>query len=132
MLGEKIVEESGRIVTQRVLPGDTPKMEISFQAAGTVLGTEHTDVGTYTAEMRPNGTLLGEGQGIIMTRDGQTVTWRGNGIGKFTANGAVAWRGAIYYETQSSKLARLNGAAGVFEYETTADGSTKAAVFEWR
>ena len=41
MLGEKIGEISGKITMQRVLPslGGDPKMETSFQATGSVLGT---------------------------------------------------------------------------------------------
>jgi len=41
MLGEKIGEISGKITMQRVLANLSgyPKMETSFQAAGSVLGT---------------------------------------------------------------------------------------------
>ena len=41
MLGEKIGEISGKITVQRVLPnlGGDPKIESSFQATGSVLGT---------------------------------------------------------------------------------------------
>ena len=49
MLGEKIGEISGKVTMQRVLPnlGGYPKMETSFQASGTVLGTNIKDTGTY-------------------------------------------------------------------------------------
>ena len=42
MLGEKIGETSGKITMQRVLPnlGGGPKMETSFQASGSLLGTD--------------------------------------------------------------------------------------------
>jgi hypothetical protein len=33
-------------------------------------------MGTYVSTARPDGTLFGEGQGIIMTDDGEVVTWR--------------------------------------------------------
>jgi hypothetical protein len=41
MLGDKIGEMSGKINSQRVLPnpGGGPKMETSFQAIGSILGT---------------------------------------------------------------------------------------------
>ncbi len=48
-----------------------------------------------------------------MTQDGEMVTWKGQGIGRLTGVGAVSWRGAVYYQTASEKLARLNGIAGV-------------------
>jgi hypothetical protein len=132
MLGEKISEEAGKVTGQRVLAGDAPRMEVSFQATGKQLGVDVTDTGTYIAVVRPNGTLFGEGQGIQMTKDGDTILWQGNGVGRFNANGGVSWRGAIYYQTQSQKFARLNGVAGIFESETDAAGNTKASVFEWR
>jgi hypothetical protein len=49
MLGEKIGEISGKITMQRVLSnlGGYPKMETSFQATGSVLGTNVNDTGTY-------------------------------------------------------------------------------------
>ena len=49
MLGEKIGEISGKVTMQRVLPnlGGYPKMETSFQASGSVLGTNIKDTGTY-------------------------------------------------------------------------------------
>jgi hypothetical protein len=67
MLGEKIGEISGKITMQRVLPslGGDPKMEPSFQAAGSVLGTNIKDTGTYSIVFRPDGTQYGEGQGIM-------------------------------------------------------------------
>ena len=48
MQGDKIGEESGKVTSQRVLPnpGGGPKMETSFQASGTLLGTGHTTTGT--------------------------------------------------------------------------------------
>ena len=67
MLGEKIGEISGKITMQRVLPnwGGDPKMETSFQATGSVLGTNIKDTGTYSTIFRPDGTQYGEGQGIM-------------------------------------------------------------------
>src|ERR1700731_3537204 len=49
MLGEKIGETSGKITSQRVLPnlGGGPKMETSFQANGSILGTNEKEKGTY-------------------------------------------------------------------------------------
>jgi len=59
MLGEKIGEMSGKISSQRVLanPGGGPKMETSFQANGSLLGTDVKETGTYCTVVRPDGTL---------------------------------------------------------------------------
>ena len=61
MLGEKIGEISGKITMQRVLAnlGGDPKLETSFQATGSVLGTNIKDTGTYSTIFRPDGTQYG-------------------------------------------------------------------------
>ena len=46
--------------------------------------------------------------------------------------GAVSDRGILYYRTPSQKLARLNNACGVFEYEVDAAGNTITKVWEWK
>jgi hypothetical protein len=67
-----------------------------------------------------------------MTHDGQTATWKGQGVGKFLAGGAVSYRGAVYYTTASPKLARLNSVAAVFEFEVDAKGNTSSKTWEWK
>jgi hypothetical protein len=83
MLGERIGEDIGRVTSQRVLPTahGAPRMETSFQASGSIYGVQATDTGTYVATMRPDGTLYGEGQGILMGKGGETATWTGQGVG---------------------------------------------------
>ncbi|MFI9580555.1 hypothetical protein ACIHCQ_01605 [Streptomyces sp. NPDC052236] len=134
MLGELLNEERGETTGMRVLPAEDghPAMEVSFQAAGTLLDTAAKDMGTYESFVRPDGTLFGDGQGILMTQDGETVTWHGQGIGHFTDTGGVNWRGAIYYQTASAKFARLAGIAGVFEFNTDEQGKVEAKVYEWK
>jgi hypothetical protein len=135
MLGEQLGQESGQITGMRVLPSDGggPKVEVSIQTSGRLLDADVTNMGTYVSVVRPDGTLFGEGQGVLMTGEGETVTWTGAGVGRFLGRGtAVAWRGAIYFQTTSAKLARLNGVAGVFEYDTDEGGKTEAKIFEWK
>jgi hypothetical protein len=135
MLGEQIGEETGQITGIRVLPdeGAGPRVEVSFQQSGTLLGAQMSDMGTYVSVTRPDGSLFGDGQGVIMTDDGEMATWRGQGVGRFTGHGtAVAYRGAIYYQTASQRLARLNSIAVIFEYETDESGKTAAKAYEWK
>lgn len=134
MLGERICEETGRVVLQRVLPnpGGGPKMEVTFQATGSLLGVPMSDTGTYTASLRPDGTLFGDGQGIVMGRNGEAATWCGQGIGRLAKDGAVSYRGAIYFQTASPAWASLNTQAVVFEYEVDAQGNTRAQDWEWK
>ena len=134
MQGDKIGEESGKVTSQRVLPnpGGSPKMETSFQVTGTLLGTSHTTRATYVAAMRPDGILYGEGQGIVISKDGDMATWVGSGVGTIKNDGSVSYRGAIYYSTASAKWSRLNSVAAIFEYEVDAQGNTRAQIWEWK
>jgi hypothetical protein len=77
------------------------------------------------------GSLFGDGQGVVVTDDGEMAAWRGQGAGRFTGHGtAVSWRGAIYYQTNSVRLARLNGVAAVYEFETDENGKVAAQIYE--
>jgi hypothetical protein len=134
MLGEQIGEERGQVLTRRVLPGEgPPHVEVSFEAQGQLLGITHTDMGTYTSMVRPDGTIYGEGQGIVRSTDNSEIaTWRGSGVGHFTQDGGVSYRGAIYYHSQSPGFARLNGIAALFEYSVDASGKTESTLTEWK
>jgi len=134
MLGEKIGGEAGKVTSQRVLPnpGGGPKMETSFQATGTLLGVSETDTGTYWAVVRPDGTLYGEGQGVVMGKEGDMATWIGQGVGTLKQDGSVSYRGAVYYQTSSPRWSRLNSVAAIFEYEVDAQGNSRSEIWEWK
>ena len=134
MLGEKIGEDSGKITGQRVLPstGAGPRVETSFTAQGTLLGVANVNMGTYEATMRADGTLIGEGQGIVMGKDGSSATWRGQGVGTMKADGSIAYRGAVYYTSASPKFTRLNSVAVVYEHDVDAAGNSTGKVYEWK
>jgi len=133
MLGELISESRGMRTDRRVLStSPTFKVEVSFEDDGKLLGIDAHTIATYWSEGRPDGSLYGEGQAVVMTQDGQTATWKGQGVGKFLAGGAVSYRGAVYYTTASPKLARLNSVAAVFEFEVDAKGNTSSKTWEWK
>src|SRR5262249_25399598 len=127
-------EERGKISGHRVVRSGAggPRMEVTFEATGKMLGVEHRNIGTYWAAMRPGGFLYGEGQGMLMTKDGDSVVWVGQGTGHFKAGGGIQWRGAVYFETSSQKMARLNGAAAVYEHETDASENVATKYWEWK
>ena len=134
MLGERIGEDTGKVTSQRVLPtaNGAPRMETSFQAAGTVYGVAASDTGTYVATLRPDGTLYGEGQGVLMGKGGEAATWTGQGVGTMKKDGAISYRGACYYQSASPAWVRLNAVAAVFEYEVDAQGNTRGQIWEWK
>jgi hypothetical protein len=107
-------------------------METSFEASGRLLGVEGTETGTYWSVVRPDGSLFGEGQGILMGKGGELATWVGSGVGTIRKDGGVSYRGAIYYQTSSAALLRLNTVAAIFEYEVDAQGNSRSQLWEWK
>ena len=134
MLGEKIGKEKGKITGRRVLRNDdlTARVESSQKGTGQILGTKYTTMSTYWSVMRNSGTLYGEGQGLIMTEDGETATWLGQGVGTPKGKGAVSFRGAVYFDTSSKKLSALNSIAALFEYEVDEAGNFTSQLWEWK
>jgi hypothetical protein len=135
MLGEKLGEETGHITGQRVVSnpgGGMPKMESSFRATGTLAGVNHTSIVTYSSHIRPDGTIYGAGEGLIMGAGGEQATLVGSGVGTLKKDGGISYRGAVFYNSASSKWARLNNVAAVFEYEVDAQGNTRAQIWEWK
>ncbi len=134
MQGEKIGEESGKVTLRRALPNPdgSPKMETSAQTDLTLLGVKATNTVTYWSIVRPDGTLYGEGQGIVMGKEGDLATWVGQGVGTIKKDGAVSYRGAVYYQSSSPKWSRLNSVAAIFEHEVDAEGNTRSQIWEWK
>lgn len=134
MLGEKIEESRGKRLYRKVLPAPAGqlKVEVSAEGTGKLLGIDCQAFLTYSAESTPDGGLYGEGQGVYLTADGDMATWKGAGKGTLKAGGAVSYRGAIYFTTAAPKLARLNGIAGVFEFDVDASGATHGQTWEWK
>ena len=132
MLGELISETTGRRLVRRVVSVDPPTAEVSFEDSGHILGIPTNGMGTYTSVVHADGSILGQGQGISMTHDGEGITWTGTGTGKFGPGGAVSYRGMLFFRTTSEKLARLNNACAAFEYEVDPTGNTTSKAWEWK
>ena len=97
MLGELIGELKGKITGKRVLSVDGPKMETSVSASGNLRGIQVTETLTYVASQTSKGVLHGLGNGVIMSTEGDLITYTGEGIGKFDSSGTLKWRGAIFF-----------------------------------
>ncbi|MEU6232514.1 hypothetical protein [Kitasatospora sp. NPDC047058] len=134
MLGDHIGDTEGQETGRRVLDaGDGHvTVEVSFRGSGSYFGIEVQGIGTYESELRPDGSLYGEGQGVDMTADGQSVTWHGAGVGHFTENGGTSFRGSLFFSTTAPQLERLNGVAGLFEFDTDAEGKSTGKLYEWK
>jgi hypothetical protein len=132
MLGELLGENTGRRIVRRVLEADPMAVEVTFEDSGKILGVATTGFGTYTSVVRVDGSVYGEGQGGSITSDGEMISWKGSGLGKLGPGGTVSYRGILYFQTLSQKLARLNTTPGVFEYEVDAEGKTRTKIWEWK
>jgi hypothetical protein len=134
MLGKLIGESKGKRSYRRVIEAGVTgfKVEVAFESQGKFLGLDSTEVGTYTSETRPDGTLVGQGQGVVLTKSG-VITWIGHGTGTVDAKGNASYRGSVLYSTSVEKLAKqLHGCAGVFEFSADAEGNTQAKIWEWK
>jgi hypothetical protein len=134
MQGDKISEETGKVTSRRVLPnpGGAPKMETTAQSDLTLLGVKATSTVTYWAVLRPDGTLYGEGHGIVMSKEGDMATFVGQGVGIPKQDGSVSFRGAVYYQTSSPKWSKLNSVAAIFEHDVDAEGNVRSQSWEWK
>ena len=111
----------------RVISAQKANTANSFSPPGLALSTAN-----LFSAVQPGGFLYGEGQGIISTQEGDMVTWKGQGAGKMKPGGGASYRGAIYFQNGSGKLARLNGTAAVFEHESDANDNVTSKYWEWK
>jgi hypothetical protein len=133
MLGEFIGELKGKITSQRVLSVEGPRMETSISATGNLRGAQVTETLTYVASQTSKGVLYGVGNGVIISTEGELVTYTGEGIGKFDSSGTLKWRGAIFFTSESTgRLSSLNNLVGVFEAQVDAEGNFSDKTWEWK
>jgi hypothetical protein len=134
MIGEQIGETKGRRLVRRVISVEPPTAEVSFEDSGHMFGVAVKGMGSYTSVVREDGSIFGQGQGMNMTDDGESVTWTGTGLGKFGPGGSVSYRGMLFFRTNSKhkKLAKINNACGAFEYDVDAAGNTVSKIWEWK
>jgi hypothetical protein len=130
MLGDVICEETGTVTGTTELSDG--KFDVSLTSSGQIRGVDETSEWTYWSETRADGTVYGEGNGVMTTAEGDVINMRGVGGAKSVGeDGSVAYRGAMFFHTDSQEHAALNGGTGVFEYNVDSDGVTKTTVWEW-
>jgi len=131
MLGDLIGEFQGKITGMRLLPDE--KRETSEEASGRILGIEATWLATSVSKQMPNGVVMSEGEAVITTVEGETISIKKSGIGWSTGRGRKASRrGVFFHNTQSARLARLNRVVGVWEFESEENGEWHVNVWEWK
>lgn len=135
MLGDILIEETGKTLGVRVLESEpgAVTMEVTVQTEGRLLGVSEATVWTYWSKTRADGSMYGEGKGVMTTKDGDVIGLIGQGTAKAAGpDGIIHYRGAIYFHTAAAKYVRLNGSAGVHEYDVSASGTLTTKVWEWK
>ena len=98
MLGEKAGSMTLKETSKPIESGKygLPAMETHNVGGGTLIGHDVQARATFTAEMRPDGSWLGEcPAGVVMCPEG-VATFRCNGVGNMTEAGGVSFRGVLY------------------------------------
>lgn len=134
MLGDLLLEETGTTTGMRVLSQDDSGtvMEVTLQTQGTICGVEETTLWTYSSTMHADGSISGEGIGMLTTANGDVLRLTGSGSAPgFNADGTLSYRGAIYIRTTSEGFAQLHGTAGVYEYDVNPDGTASTKMWAW-
>ncbi|MGC1932038.1 MAG: hypothetical protein WA667_23955 [Candidatus Nitrosopolaris sp.] len=145
MLGELILEHKGITSSLRVLDAALQKREITVIAKGRIKEIEIDFLVTYWNIRRDDGTLYGEGQGIISNKENNEAVAivTEYGIGR-TAYYKVVWRGSAFYRTtintnsssyskNSKKLSSiLDNTVGIFETDVDESGNVTQKVWEWK
>jgi hypothetical protein len=131
MLGPQIAEGKGKRTGRRVIATQPYlQIEATVEEQGAMLGIQGLSIITYRAGIKPDGSLDGQGDGAFASPDGDIVTWRGIGVGRFAEGGAMNYCGSLTFTTSSEKLQKLNGISGVFQWSIDAEGNTHSQVFE--
>ena len=129
MLGDKISEFTGTTASQRVLADGN--VETTVNLTGPLLDVPTNQIWTYVSEFRPDGSLSGEGHGVVMGAGGEAAAGTAFAAGRLGEDGSASWRGVLFFESASEAFGPLNGLAAVFEFEADAAGDTTGAVWEW-
>ncbi len=134
-LGGLVYEETGKVTGIRVLSSDTSgtKVEIDLQTTGKIRGVAQNCLWTYTQLTRSDGSIYGQGHGVMTTQDGDVLHMIGHGSAQAPApGGTLNFRVMIHPHTTSAKYADLNSIGLVGNYDVDAEGNTVFECFEWK
>ncbi len=83
-LGDLVLDETGTVTGIRVLSNDASgtKLEVCLGTTGTIRGVAETCLWTYWQLIRPDGSIYGQGEGVMTTQDGDVIQLTGHGSGQ--------------------------------------------------
>jgi hypothetical protein len=135
MLGEVIGEANGTVTGIEVVSVEqgSPKLKVSCRGSGKAMGVAFTDLLTFTRVEKAEGIILGSGEAVWLTEDGEVCTWKGFGIGKPSGVGGGEMDACCgWFQTKSAKLAILNSIACLVEFELDDYGNYHHTTYEWK
>ena len=134
-LGDLVLDETGTVTGIRVLSADASgsKLEVCLRTSGTIRGVAESTFWTYTQLIRPDGSVYGQGEGVMTTQDGNVIHLIGHGSGQAPAPGGTTnFRTMLHAHSTSAKYADLNSIGLVGNYDVAADGSAVNKGWEWK
>ena len=133
-LGELVLEDSGQITGIRVLSTDASgtTLAVNLQLSGTIRGVGENTLWTYTMLQRPDGSLYGQGNGVLTTVNGDVIHLIGSGSGKANPGGTVRFCTMLHPHGATGQNAALNAIGLAGEYEVAADGTATNLLWEWK
>lgn len=134
-LGDIILDETGTIDEVCELSNDASgiKNEIKLTLKGTIRGVAETTKWTYTALNRPDGSVYGQGTGIMTTADGDVLNLIGSGAARIAGPGeSTNFRTMLFVHTAAPQFTDLNYVGLVGEYDVSADGTATNKCWEWK
>ena len=92
-----------------------------------------TELAAELPVSRPTGRIpLRRRAGVRHDQRRRRGDLEGAGSRKDEAGRGVSYRGAVYFQNASGKLARLNGMAAVYEHESGANDEVSTKYWEWK
>ncbi len=135
MCGEMIGEFQGKAIGMRILElfENGPKIEVSGQLRGTLLGIDAEGMGTGLDVWLSPDTLYGEVVGVITSKSGEMAMFNTTCVGKTrVGNLAGTYLGMIYFRSSTPKWSRLTGKAVVYEETDDDEGNFHWKLWEWK
>lgn len=136
MLGRLIIpEERGKVISTRILSADESGAEIesTVQTKGTLVDEEFTTILTVSTKRDRFGVSRMEGCGLCTTKSGESIRWKGFGIGWPSEKGdGTVGKFTETWFTESKKYSWINNVLGVEEFEIDGEGNTFDRVWEWK
>jgi hypothetical protein len=137
VLGDIILQHTGKVSDIRIVDSERKKKENSVRATGLAnrIGEVAVNMNYWNIQCT-EGLYYGEGKGEITSKEsGDKIKVTEYGVGRVHGQKSM-WRGSAFYQSLhasvESRLYSLHGLVGVFETEVDEAGNVIEKVWEWK